>query len=39
VQIRYTRLNGMQCVRVISRSQVCADRLYASRRSVFSSLI
>ncbi len=28
VQIRYTRLNGMQCVRVISRSQVCADRLY-----------
>lgn len=23
VQIRYTRLNGMQCVRVITRSQVC----------------
>lgn len=32
VQIRYTRLNGMQCVRVISRAQeITEDRIEAER--------
>jgi hypothetical protein len=34
VQIRYTRLNGMQCVRVISRSQAVTEDRYAAEREM-----